>query len=188
MPTRTRSNRALLLYLLLNIVVSAAATLAVLYVWDAYQKRDLPPPVDGLGLGGGFVIETAASPTAGAVEALPPETLPELPPPDVPVIEIVRATGIGDVNFEALTLRRVGEGDLYMAGWQLFDEGGNTYTFPSSPELVLYKDGGVQIYTRGGTDTATEIYWNRSAPVYEPTELITLVDPAGNIRATYRVP
>jgi hypothetical protein len=190
MRTRTRSNRALLFYLILNIIVSAAVTLGVLFAWETLRGRSLPalPPEAGVVGGASEDVPAAADPTQAAPAAAATRTLP---PPDLAVIEITGVFGAGDLNQEVVHLRRVGDaelGELYMAGWQLMDEGGNVYTFPSSPALVLYKDGGVQVFTRGGTDTATEIYWNRTDTVWEPTELITLLDSQGNVRATYRVP
>ena len=53
------------------------------------------------------------------------------------------------------------------------------YTFPSQPELTLYKDGAVQVYTRAGTDTVTEVYWNRAEAAWRSGELIRLVDAQG---------
>lgn len=192
MRTRTRSNRALLNYLLLNILVSAATTLLVLFAWDFIRQRDLPRPIDGLAqtpAAGQVLANAGTTVLPGGVNATPaPADTTALPPLDVPVIEILRVAGVGDINQEVLTLRRVGDGDLHMAGWRLYDEGGNTFTFPQSPELVLFKDGGVQVFSKGGSDTATEIYWNLSTPVWEPTELVTLADSQGNVRATYRVP
>ena len=192
MRTRTRSNRALLNYLLLNILVSAATTLLVLFAWDFFRQRDLPRPIDGLAqtAAAGQVLANAGTAVLpGGVNAtLAPGDSTALPPLDVTVIEILRVAGVGDINQEVLTIRRVGDGDLHMAGWRLYDEGGNTFTFPQSPELVLFKDGGVQVFSQGGRDTATEIYWNLSTPVWESTELVTLADSQGNVRATYRVP
>ena len=201
---RSRSNRSLGFYLVLNMLVSAATTLAVLFAWDYFTGRDLPESIAGLAASPPAVAAAAESgaaeasaPTAAAVqpgtESTPPaqgaEAAPAaLPPPDVEVIQITLVAGAGDMDQEVLTLRRVGEGDLFMAGWKLYDENGNTYIFPTSPELVLFAGGAVRFYSKGGTDTATEIYWNRTEPAYQSTELITLEDPQGNVRATYRVP
>lgn len=183
---RTRTTRSLVFYLALNILVSAATTLAVLFAWDFFTGHDL---VDDMLLppaGQDAAPALAATPTAPP--AATASDRPALPPTDVEVIQITLAAGAGDINQEVLTIKRVGDGDLYMAGWNLRDESGNLYTFPSSPELVLFAGGAVRLYSKGGTDTATEIYWNRSEPAYEANELITLEDPQGNVRATYRVP
>lgn len=197
---RTRTARSLLLYLGLNVLVSAATTLAVLFAWDFFTGRDLIDTVIVPGMaqsagqpvqGSAATADGAAASGAGAAPAgttEPQATRPALPPLDQEVIQITLAAGAGDIDQEVLTLKRVGEGDLHMAGWKLYDEGGNSYIFPDSPELVLFAGGAVRVFSKVGSDTPTEIYWNRSEPVYEATELITLEDPQGNVRATYRVP
>jgi hypothetical protein len=178
---RKRSNRNLLPYLVLNIIVSAATTLGVLFAWDALRDRDLPPPVSA---SEGSLQGGTAQPDPSQPAPSPSPTIP----PDLTVIQISGVVGAGDINQEMVTLRRVGDGDLHMAGWQLMDESGTVYLFPQSPELVLFKDGAVQVYTQGGTDTATEVYWNRAQPVWEPNERIVLLDALGVERASYRVP
>ncbi len=85
-------------------------------------------------------------------------------------------------------LKRAGEGNLRLVGWKLVGEHDNMYTFPEQPELILYKDGAIQVYTKAGTDTVTEVYWNRSTAAWRSGELIRLLDPQGSERATYRVP
>jgi hypothetical protein len=183
---RTRTTRSLVFYLFLNLLVSAATTLAVLAAWDFFTGHNL---VDNVlaGEAGRPVAGAAATPTAAATAAAAAER-PALPPPDVEVVQISLVAGAGDLNQEVVTIKRVGEGDLWMAGWTLFDESGSTYVFPESPELVLFAGGAVRLYSKGGADTATEIYWNRSEPAFQSTELVTLADPQGNVRATYRVP
>jgi hypothetical protein len=198
MRPHTRSTRSLLFYLILNMLVSAAATLAVLFAWDYFSGRDVlqtiagqvlvPPDAAPGGADGPAGTALAANVAPGENPQPQPAPRADLPPPDVEVIQITLAAGVGDIKYEALTLQRVGQGDLYMAGWKLYDEGGNTYIFPDSPELVLFAGGAVRFFSKGGTDTATEIFWNRSEPAYESTELITLEDPLGNVRATYRIP
>jgi len=191
MRPRTRSNRTLIYYLLLNILVSAATTLAVLFAWDHFTQREVLPDFSQVLNPAAQTEQPAAAGAGGPTEdpalAAPAAQRP-LPPIDVPVIEITGVVGAGDVDQEILTLKRSGEGDLHMAGWKLYDEGGNVYVFPDTPELVLFAGGAVQVHSRGGSDTATDIYWNRNQAVYQSTELITLEDPLGNVRATYRVP
>jgi hypothetical protein len=187
------------------MLVSAATTLAVLFAWDFFSGRDLIDDVLLPQIGQAQPVAAQAATAAAAESAAPAESQaapaesqaarsqsqadrPTLPPTDVEVIQITLAAGVGDLNQEVLTLKRVGEGDLHMAGWTLKTESGKVYTFPESPELVLFAGGAVRLFSMGGTDTATEIYWNRSEPAYASNEQITLLDPQGNVRATYRVP
>jgi hypothetical protein len=176
-----------LLYLLLNVIVSAATVLAVLVVWDRVRQKDMPPEVP-------TSVVSVASATVAPVELTATPEAPATPGAEVtptqdgPVIEIAAVIGATDPEQEYVLLKRVGDGDVSLAGWQLKDEDGNVYTFPSSPELILYKDGAVQVYTRVGNDTPTEVYWNRIEPVWRPGEWVTLVDNQGKVQASAQAP
>ncbi len=50
------------------------------------------------------------------------------------MLEVKSVTGMGELSLETLVLERVGEGDVWLAGWQVTDEDGNLYQFP---ELLL---------------------------------------------------
>jgi hypothetical protein len=181
---RRRSvQNGLLLYILLNIIVSAATTLAVMMIWDRVKQSEMPPQV--------ATLPAIAATTPLSVTTTPqPETTPTgtAQANAGPLIEINQVIGAGDVTQEYVLLKRLGEGDLNMAGWKLKDEDGNVFAFPTNPELVLFKGGAVQIYTRVGVDTPTEIYWNRTEPVWKVGEQVTLVDANGTVQATFKVP
>ncbi len=174
-----RRRNSLYLYLILNVLVSAATTLTVLVLWD--RARGPQPAPASTQVAGDL---PAARPTDPA-PLLPVETNP---PPGEPVIQILSVVGIDDLEQEVVTLKRVGEGNLRMAGWKLQGEHNNTYTFPESSQLVLYKDGAVQVFSKGGEDTVTAVYWNRSSPAWRSGESIVLLDEAGSERARYRIP
>jgi hypothetical protein len=186
---KRRSN--LLLYIVLNIIVSAATTLAVLTLWDNARRAEVPPPLSGLAVeqvAGAAEAQDAS--TVEAVNATQPEPVltPTLPPLDKPVIQISAVIGVGDLSQEFVLLKRLGEGNLLMTGWSLSGERGSIFIFPAQPELTLYKDGAVQIYTKTGDDTATEVYWDREAPAWESGETLTLLDSNGAERSSYVVP
>lgn len=191
----------LLFYLLLNIIVSAATTLGVLWAWDNLwgggPKTSAPPaavaentaqPGNTVALPGVMLENPAPSQTAPAAAAQEPPAPTETPlPADALLIEISSVVGAGDIQQEFVLLKRVGEGNLRMVGWKLVGEN-NTYTFPEQPELTLYKDGAVQVYTRSGTDTVTEVYWNRTEAAWRSGDTLRLLDPQGNERAAYTIP
>jgi hypothetical protein len=179
---RSTSRSGLLLYLLLNVIVSAATTLTVLVIWDRVRTAQLPPPVANVP-----TTEVSATETPAA-SPQPQATATQAPPSSGPLIEIKEIIGAGDPQQEYVLLQRVGEGDLKLSGWQLKSEHGNVYTFPSSPELILYKGGAVQVYSRVGSDTPTEVYWNRTQAAWQSGEVATLVDAQGRVQATYQVP
>lgn len=189
---KPRSN--LIFYLLLNILVSAATTLAVLYAWDRLRGGDaLPPAVVQAtieAVRSELTPSPAVTPTSQPASGQP-NTVAQtatLPPPDQPVIVIERVLGAGDLQREVVYLQRTGEGNISMVGWRLEDEDGNAYVFPEQPALTLYQDGRVQVYTKSGDDTAIEVYWDRDQAAFRSGETIRLLDMDGNERAEYTIP
>ena len=162
--------RRLLLYLLLNVFVSACVTGAILFWYDRNYRASLAP------------IPQVATPASSddpvaSLEALPPDT-------EVPV-EIVSVVGAGALSAEVVVVRYNGEGELGLASWQLKDENGNTFTFP---QLILYTNGAVQVHTSSGSDTVVDLYMGLRDPIWESGEVARLFDPQDNLRAIYRVP
>lgn len=162
-------------YILINILVSAATTLLVLWLWDrAHQAQPLPPPAQ----------PTAAAQTkASDAPTLAPT--PALPPLNQPVIQVKNVFGEGDLNSEVVVISRLGEGELWLTGWKLQNESGDTFVFP---DLQLHKDAEIQVYSRSGVNSALALYWNRSASAWKTGDLVTVIDYQGNIRASYRIP
>ena len=157
--------RRLSYYLLLNAFVSACVTSAILFWYDRNYRASLAP----------VVVQQSGS-------AVPNETLS--PQTDIPV-EIDSVVGAGTLNAETAVIHYSGEGQLNLAGWQLKDEDGNTFTFP---QLTLYTNGSVQVHTAPGTDTVIDLYWGISQPVWSSGENARFYDSQGNLRAVYRVP
>jgi LysM repeat protein len=93
--------------------------------------------------------------------------------------------GAGDLDTERVMLKRTGTGELSLEGWQLVEEGGLAFTFP---QFKLFEGGAVNIYTRAGQSTSMQLFWGLEEPVWQPGELVTVVDHQGQVRATYRVP
>lgn len=91
----------------------------------------------------------------------------------------------GDLASERVFITRSGSGELPLAGWQLRDEDGNAFIFP---QLVLYQEGAVNVWTTSGVNTVVDLYWGLSTPVWRSGEKVTLVDAEGKVRATYTVP
>jgi hypothetical protein len=102
--------------------------------------------------------------------------------PDV-VIETV--IGPGELDFERVVFRRIGDGDLSLSGWHLEDGTGKEYVFPS---LTLYKGGGINLYSRPGQDTVVDLFWGLNSPIWRSGKTVSLYDAQKNLRATYTVP
>jgi competence protein ComEC len=78
-----------------------------------------------------------------------------------------------------------GGSPIVLTSWTLKDKQGTAYTFP---QLTLFPGGKVQVHTKAGTDTASDLYWRRSATVWVSGELAGLYDSQNIARAFYRVP
>ena len=165
-----RSFKRILPFILLNIILSAATTLAVLYWWDKTQKAVLPDPQL-------FTSVTAQvrNPTNQVTRTVQNQA----------EIQIQNVFGVGDIDNEVVQLKRTGDGDLLLTGWQLKDQNGDTYTFP---KLLLNKDGAVQVYTNAGPDTVIELHWGLKSAIWHTGEMVSLLDPQGVLQASYQIP
>ena len=160
--------RRLVLYLLLNVFISACVTGAILFWYDRnYRSVSLS------------AVQQAVPLNA---QGVPAATLN--PNIDIPV-EIVSVIGAGTLNAEWVVVRNAGTDSLNLAGWQLKDSNRHIFTFPN---LTLNGSGAVQIHTITGTNTVIDLYWGETNPVWESGEEAQLVDPNGNVRAVYKVP
>ncbi|MHC1782667.1 MAG: lamin tail domain-containing protein [Anaerolineaceae bacterium] len=170
--------KRLLFFLILNVIVSAGTTVAVMSWWERAHLDSRATIVSSTHTAG---QEDATAKPAGT--AVPTPT--PLPPNDIPLIRIENVFGVSDLQNEVVLLKRIGDGELWLTGWRLEDESGQKYIFP---DLLLNKDGAIQVFTRPGVDSVIELHWGMKAAVWQPGELVTLVDPLGNVRATYRIP
>lgn len=186
--------KRLLFYLVLNAIVSAVTTLTVLSLWDRNHRPEAPiiQPV----------AQLAATITRQAFET---QSITSTPAPiqttdgSVPVsstltpesasanngVQIQNVFGVGDLETEVVILKRTGEGELWLNGWRLEDEGNHRFVLP---ELMLNKDGAIKIYTKPGTRSVIELHWGLNEPVWSSGELVTLLDQNGSVKATYRIP
>lgn len=121
--------------------------------------------------------ETAVLPSPIATEPLPQG--------DVQV-EISQVLGVGDLVSEAVQIRNVGSNPVALQDWKLVDDTGNFYTFG---QVTLFGDGaGVLVHSDAGQNSPTEFFWGASQAMWEPGELVTLLDAQGEIAATYTIP
>jgi hypothetical protein len=192
--------KRLLPYIILNVIVSALVTLAVLTWWNSSLHPAAPGPDQSLPApaaprattapGGAPITPVAGqnttlmpSATHAPVETVRPSSTPQ--PVTARLIEIVEVNGAGSLNAEAILLRRIGDGELRLNGWKLDDEAGHRYTFP---DMVLYTNGAVRLYTRTGANTVNELYWGLKEAVWLAGKTATLSDEKGNLRASLIIP
>ena len=161
--------RRLILYLLLNVFISACVTGGILYWYDQnYRASNLS-------------VVPPAAPVIAQGDASAPVFDPNI---DIPV-EIVSIVGAGTLNAEWVIVRNAGSEPINLSSWQLQDENRNLFTFPN---LTLNTGGAVQLHTISGTNTVIDLYWGLGDPVWSSGEEAQLLDPSGNVRAVYTVP
>lgn len=161
--------RRLILYLLLNVFVSACVTGGILFWYDRnYRAASLSA-----------VQPAAPLNVQGNAPAISFD-----PNVDIPV-EIVSIVGAGTLDAEWVIVRNAGGEPINLSGWQLKDSDRNLFTFPN---LTLNTGGAVQIHTASGTNTVIDLYWGLNDPVWRSGEEAQLLDPGGTVRAVYKVP
>ncbi|MGE5643379.1 MAG: lamin tail domain-containing protein [Byssovorax cruenta] len=160
--------RRLLLYLLLNVFISACVTGAILFWYDRNYRSNALSPIQPAPLTNN---DSVPQPTLNPQVSIP--------------VEIVSIVGAGTLNAEWVVVRYTGDDQINLASWELRDADNHVFVFP---QLVLHKDGAVQVHTANGTNTVIDLYWNASDPVWQSGEKAELVDPSGNVRSTYMVP
>lgn len=199
----------ILLLLLINILVSVSATLAVLYYWENIHNAEKPytlitseeiekteqkassPEIDYA------IVSTSTSPlTTLTVEitdsieqsdiSSTEESMDEIAPVRGSLVFIPQAIGIGDVSLEAVRIESNTDDAVSLAGWTLEDSEGNIFSFPNIQ--MIRKGFFLEVYSRSGHDTPYELYWGRSVAVWQSGETIELKDAKGQLQSTYRIP
>ena len=158
----------LLIYIVINILVSALTTLGVLIVWDMTHQIQ----------NGASPLQTAGSPTR------PQSFSSTLPPTSQAVLQINNVYGVGHIEDEVVVIQRLGEGEMSLSGWKLVDGHNHQFIFP---QLTL-NAGLLNVYSRSGTNTAKDLYWNQAHAVWQTGEKVQIYDPLGNLRAEYNIP
>lgn len=162
--------KQLLAYIGINILISAATMLLVLYLWQRAEPDNLP-------------CTTVENPSSLS-QSTP--IVAAIPPLETEVIQIEVIYGVTYTEDEQVVLRRVGEGDLNMSGWWLEDENGSRYDFPAS--LTLNPGAELLLNTRHGSNTPLELFWGQNSAVWQNGETARLFDPLGNLRASFEIP
>jgi LysM repeat protein len=146
---------------------------------------------NALGSGQVLLVPVTPAPPAASPTGTPGPTRETIPTrtsglsDEDPQVEITAIVGAGALADERVVIRHNGEGELSLSGWLLESSQGDRFAFP---QLTLFKEGAVSVYTRAGANNVVELYWGRTEPVWQVGETATLIDPQGNVRATYTIP
>lgn len=159
-------------FILLNIAVSAATLLVVLHFWQRQNPLPKADPTQPI------ITPIQVSQPTSSVTQTAQITQGQ-------VLRIEGVFGAGDIQVEYILLRNPGESPVDLAGWRFIAEDGRSYRFPN---LTLYPQGAVNIFTRPGTDTVTELHWNSDTALWASGDLLTLIDSQGNEHTEFSVP
>ncbi len=159
-------------FILLNIFVTAATLLTVLYFWQ--QKNPLPNTQP---------TQPIITPIQGA--QAPSQSTPTMQILEDRLLRIEGVFGAGDIQVEYILLRNPSENAVDLAGWRIISDGGRNFRFPN---LTLYPKGAVSIYTGPGTDTVTELHWNSDSALWTSGDLLKLFDSQGNEHTQFTAP
>lgn len=91
----------------------------------------------------------------------------------------------GNLLSEAVSIINDSNLALNLQGWRLEREGGPAYTFGSIP---IFPGNRLWVHTRSGDDTSVALYWNQPSAVWQSGVAARLVNPQGEVIATYQVP
>lgn len=69
-----------------------------------------------------------------------------------------------NLNDEYVVFETTGDQPLDIGGWTVSDEAGHSYTIP--PGTTLAPGDRITLHTGSGSDTATDLYWDRDSPVW----------------------
>lgn len=125
-------------------------------------------------------------PVGGSLTVAPTVTQAATPSAAGPALVVIREIEQpGSLNGETVILTNLGE-VINLTGWTLSDGRTNRYTFP---DVTLFPDAEINVHTRAGTDTPSDLYWGASDAIWGATGTVAyLRDASGKLVATYRVP
>lgn len=121
-------------------------------------RSDAEIPGTDLTIGAGDLSDVINAWRSGGEIDCPPELSIETLHPD--------AAGSDNYNRndEYVTFKNEGASALNLTGWTVEDAAGTTYTFPD--EFMLDPGATVTVRSGFGSDSATDLYWGRTTPVW----------------------
>ncbi len=158
--------RRWIVFLVVNVLVSACVTGTILYWYDRHLRATSSPPS----------LQANPGPAAAT---------PRPNPGSIRDLHIVSIVGAGNLGAEVVILRYHGQGAIDLTDWQLHDQDGNIFLFPP---LHLASGGALQIHTKAGVNTVVDLYWGLPEAVWRSGEKATLYDATGTPVLRFTVP
>ena len=93
--------------------------------------------------------------------------------------------GAGEISVEYILIRNQSESPINLNGWSVQSSNGKKLDLP---QLSLNKNGAVRLYSKHGTNTVIELYWNSDQALWTSGSKIQLLDPNGEQKSDWQVP
>ena len=110
---------------------------------------------------------------------------PIVEPPSSDGIQISAVDGVGNLDAELVLIVNDSDNSFNLQGWTLGREGGPVYRFGTLP---LFPGGSVRVLSRAGSDTSIDLFWGRTAPVWQSNSKVRLVNAQGTLVKEFIVP
>lgn len=169
-----------LLFIIVNIIVSVAATLTVLWLWERAHPRPEVSVSDSSDAANNTPVNQPALIESGSEN----ETSIPLLNEDLS-INIRTIVGAGDLNVEYVEIVNQGQNPADLTDWQLVNESRRDFTFPA---LILNSGGAIKVLSKAGTNTVIELYWQSDSPIWQPGGTARLLNAAGELVTSYTIP
>lgn len=178
-----KSNQKILVFILVNILVSALTTLAVLWLWEITHPR---LPLSGVLTPSSIENQnTSQNPEQQTSDGEnTSETALEFVTEDI-AVAIRTVVGAGNLDMEYVEVFNQSQGPLDLSNWQLVNADDQRFTFPS---MILNSGGAIKVYSKMGENTVIELYWQAVGPIWQSGENALLLDADGEILSIYAIP
>lgn len=179
----------------INILLSAITSIFVVQALTASPQR-ITSPTGAAGTATprpSAPVATAAAPAQTQSNPAPAASKPAAgtpaatPAPASPNtnarVKIGSVSSAGQLQREQLVISNEGD-HIDIKDWKISNTRGVSYKFK---EIILVKDGFLNIYSQAGTDSPTDLYMGRTDPAWRSGDVITLESNDGRKIATYEV-
>lgn len=171
-----------LAFILVNILISAATVLVVLFLWNHFQgPKCTPQAVFVPGQNQTLAIKENEAPVLKATNTPAKSKLNN----DISV-SINLVSGMGELKLEYILVKNDGPEKLSLLDWAV--HGSEHQNLVIKSDIMLNPGGAIKIYTKEGSDSALAIYLNQSVALWKSGSTVTLLDPAQAERARYEIP
>lgn len=169
-------------FILLNIFVSATTVLLVIWLTQSGTiqlptKPTLTPVITKIN-------PSTEVPVAQNTATKPTATIPKASA-DEGTLQIEGVFGAGELSVEYILIRNQSESPINLNGWSIQSSNGKKLDLP---QLSLNKNGAVRLYSKHGTNTVIELYWNSDQALWTSGSKIQLLDPNGEQKSDWQVP